>query len=287
MSYTVAVSFDNFYENINLDGDYRSIANTRRDDIVKKLSKDFDILEAFSTGSIPKFTALKNSADVDIMVVLHYGKHIKDKTPTQVLQAVRNSLAEWKTGTRRNGQAVTLSYVTWPNADVVPVSRETDSQGNFQHYNVPNSNDDTWIPSKPKELAATIEAKSTECGPFFRRMIKMAKHWNRIHSDYLTSYHIEILAIRAINGEKSDLTWDVFQFFTEARKLLESFIYYDTGFTDSYLTWDNRQEALRRFDTAIDLSRRAWNLTYGANDDHKGAIALWKQMFGDKFPAYG
>lgn len=287
MPFTVASSFDKLYENINLDGDHRNTANTRRDDIVKKLSKDFDILEAFSTGSIPKFTALKDFADVDIMVVLHYGKHIKDKTPTQVLQAIRNSLAEWKTGTRRNGQAVTLSYVTWPSADIVPVSRKTDSQGNFEHYNVPDSNNDTWIPSRPKELAASIEAKSTECGPFFRRMVKMAKHWNRIHSDYLTSYHIEVLAIRAINGKKSDLTWDIFQFFTEARKLLESNIYYDTGIADNYLTSNNRQEALKRIDTAIDLSRKAWHLTYGDSDDHKRAIALWKQMFGDKFPAYG
>src|SRR5690606_18879778 len=131
-----------------------------------------------------------------------------DKTPTQVLQSIRNSLAEWQTNTRRNGQAVTLSYVTWPDADIVPVGRVMDLHGNFQHYNVPNSINGTWIPSRPKELAATIEAKSTECGPFFRRMIKMAKHWNRIHSDYLTSYHIEVLAIRAINGKKNDLTWD-------------------------------------------------------------------------------
>lgn len=287
MPYTVTFSFEKFYENINLDGDFRGTANTRRDDIVKKLSKDFDILEAFSTGSIPRFTALKEHADVDVMIVLHYEKHIKDKTPTQLLQEVRNSLAEWKTGTRRNGQAVTLSYVTWPDVDVVPVSRVTDALGNFQNYNVPNSNDDTWIASKPKELAAIIEAKSTECGPFFRRMIKMAKHWNRIHSDYLTSYHIEVLAIHAIKGKKSDLTWDIFQFFKEARALLESYLYFDTGFTDDYLTWESRQEVLKRFDTAIDLSRRAWLLTYGSGDDHEGAITLWRQIFGNKFPVYG
>jgi len=287
MPHTVAVSFDKFYENINLDGDFRSTANTRRDDIVKKLGKDFDILEAFSTGSIPKFTALKYSADVDIMVVLHYGKHIKDKTPTQVLQTVRNSLAEWKTGTRRNGQAVTLSYVTWPNADIVPVSRKTDSQGNFLHYNVPDSNNDTWIPSRPKEFAATIEAKSTECGYLFRRMIKMLKHWNCIHSDYLTSYHIEVLAVKAINSPQDDLTWNVFQFFSEARKLLEGYIYYDTGLADDYLKWSDRQEVLKRFDTAVELSRAAWHLTYDKNDDHKGAIAIWKRIFGHKFPAYG
>ena len=79
MPYTVAVSFEKFYENINLDGDFRSIANTRRDDIVKMLEKNFTIVEAFSTGFIPKFTALKSAADVDVMVApmnQHQSRHI-------------------------------------------------------------------------------------------------------------------------------------------------------------------------------------------------------------------
>lgn len=86
MPISVAAAFTQFYENINLDGDYRAMANTRRDDIIKKLSKDFEIIESFSTGSIPKYTALKGSADLDVMVALHFTKHIKDRAPTQVLQ---------------------------------------------------------------------------------------------------------------------------------------------------------------------------------------------------------
>jgi tRNA nucleotidyltransferase (CCA-adding enzyme) len=98
MAYTVAAAFDAFYENINLSGDHRQTANARRDNVVDTLSKKFEIVESFATGSIPKFTALKGQADLDVMVALHYGKHIKDKTPTQVLQDVRAALAEWRTG---------------------------------------------------------------------------------------------------------------------------------------------------------------------------------------------
>ena len=84
MPYTVPISFDTFHDNINLfGGDHRSTANGRRDDIVATLGKSFEIVEAFSTGSIPKFTALKSHADLDVMVALHYGKHIKDNTPTR------------------------------------------------------------------------------------------------------------------------------------------------------------------------------------------------------------
>jgi Second Messenger Oligonucleotide or Dinucleotide Synthetase domain len=120
MAYTVEASFSDFYERINLPGDHRETANARRDRIVDLLKNDFQILEAFGTGSIPKFTALKGRADLDLMVVLHFGKHVRDKAPSIVLQDVRDSLSAYPTDVRKNGQAVTLYYDTWPNVDIRP-----------------------------------------------------------------------------------------------------------------------------------------------------------------------
>jgi len=200
---------------------------------------------------------------------------------------VRDALAEWRTGARKNGQAVTLNYTTWPNVDIVPVSRTVNDDGLILHYNVPDSNTDVWIKSRPKEHAATLEAKASECGNNFRRIIKMIKHWNRIHSDYLQSYHIEVLALNVFSGNLDDTPWCVFQFFSAARKLLEGPLWYDTGLADDYLSWVDRAEVLRRFDTAIDKSRGAWHKTYNDNSDHKGAIDAWQQIFGPKFPNYG
>lgn len=287
MPYTVEASFTSFYDAINLGGEHRETANTRRDDIVRTLSKNFTIVESFSSGSIPKYTALKEHADLDVIVALHYTEHVKDKTPTDVLQNVRDALAEWRTGARKNGQAVTLHYKTWPNVDIVPVSRTTDDAGNVLHYNVPNSNNDTWIVSRPKTHGSTIEAKSSYCGYNFRRIVKMIKHWNRIHSDYLQSYHIEALALRVFEVNLDDTPWNVFQFFKLARPLLTDRLWYDTGFADDYLTWSDRQEVLKRFDIATDKCLAAWHKTYNSNDDHKNAIEIWRQIFGGKFPAYG
>jgi hypothetical protein len=289
MPYTVEVSFDGFYEAINLSGDHREAANKRRDDIVATLEKKFTIVEAFSAGSIPKFTALKAHADLDVIVALHYGKHVKDKTPTQVLQSVRDALAEWRTGARKNGQAVTLYYNTWPNVDIVPVSQSTDSKGNITHYNVPDSNTNVWIASRPKTHAAAIESKASECGQNFRRIIKMVKHWNRTHSDYLQSYHIEVLALKIFSGNLDDTPWNVLRFFDNARSMLASSLYYETGFVDAYLSAADRAEVLKRFGTAHDWALSAWYAAASGNPkpNPKDAIEKWRQLFGDKFPAYG
>ena len=287
MPYTVEGSFTSFFERINLVGDHREIANKRRDDIIGKLRNSFEVLEAFSTGSIPKYTALKEHADLDVIVVLNYTKHIKHKTPTQVLQDVRNALADWRPGARKNGQAVTLKYKTWPSVDIVPVSRTTDELGNVLHYNVPNEHNDTWIVSRPKKHAQTIEAQSSNCGYNFRRIVKMIKHWNRIHGDYLQSYHIEVLALKVFDGRLDDTSWHVFKFFDRAKPLLVERLWYDTGFADDYLDWSDRQRVLKLFDIAISESRIAWHKTYDTNNDHRGAIEIWKRIFGSSFPAYG
>jgi hypothetical protein len=286
MAYTVEASFSDFYDQINLTGDHREIANARRDRIVELLKNDFDILEAFGTGSIPKFTALKGRADLDIMVALHFSKHIKDKAPATVLQNVRNALSQYRTDVRKNGQAVTLYYESWPSVDIVPVSRSVNDAKEVTHYSVPNANNGTWIQARPKRHASTIEAKSS-CGQNFRRIIKMIKHWNIIHSEYLSSYHIEVLALNLFSGNLDATPWHVFQFFQKARLLLENVLWYELGYADDYLTYTDRAEVLKRFDSAIPKSRDAWHLTYDNGNDHKGAIELWKQIFGDKFPAYG
>lgn len=287
MAYTVNYSFTEFYNSINLDGDKRDIANSRKDHIQELLSKNLDIIESFASGSIPRFTALKNHSDVDVIVALNYSKHIENKTPTQVLQNVRDVLGGYKTSVRKNGQAVTLYYKSWPNVDVVPVARVVDSQGNIIHYKVPNENNDTWIISKPKAHSKNIESKATECGCNFRQIIKMIKWWNLTHGDYLQSYHIEVLALKVFSGNIDDTPWNVFQFFKNARSLLTNSLWHDVGYVDDYLSYSDRQEILKRFDYAIEKSKDAWYQTYGNSNNPEKAITLWRHIFGDQFPTYG
>jgi hypothetical protein len=58
------------------------------------------------------------------MAVLHFGKHIKDRLPSEVLLNVKNALGTGRAGEgRRKGQAVTVTFESWPSIDVVPASR--------------------------------------------------------------------------------------------------------------------------------------------------------------------
>lgn len=291
MVYSVGAAFKEFNTAISLDGDKREISSARRDEIVRLLEKELTLLDSFATGSIPKFTAL-NGSDLDLMTVLHFGKHIKDKKPSEVLQAVRDVLAGYRTNVRKNGQAVTLYYKTWPSVDIVPVSRTDNSDGTVNCYNVPDMNAETWIKSRPRRHATTISDMAKSYGSEFRAIIRMMKSWNNGHSQYLQSYHIEVLAVKLLSGVFSNYPWEIYQFFENAYSSVSagdfgSSLWYEDAFVDAYLTYSDRQEAKKRLKTAKDLAKDAWSATSGDNPDQQKAIGLWQRIFGDKFPSYG
>lgn len=287
MPYTVSASFEKFRENIELSGNHRETASERKDRLVSLLGDEFEILDAFPSGSIPRFTAVKEYADLDIIVVLHYGKHIEGKQPSEVLQAVRDCLGEYKTNVRKNGQAVTLYYDTWPNVDVVPVSKTTDNDGSINYYSVPNMNTEGWLKTRPRKHSNALEERNKECGDKFKRIIKMIKWWNHKHGGFLQSFHIEVMALKIFSGELAEYPWNIFQYFDNATTLAASSIWYDTGNADDYLDQKSREAAVDRLKTARDKARDAWYLTYNGKEEHEKAIEKWGQIFGEKFPSYG
>jgi hypothetical protein len=172
--------------------------------------------------------------------------------------------------------------------DIVPVSRRVNDSGNVVYYSIPDMNEEEWIRSKPRKHSAAMSKKNESCGPNFKRIVKMIKWWNHQHSSLLQSYHIEVLALKIYDGDTlDDYSWDVFTFFDKAYDLTDSYLYHDDAFVDDYLDYTKRQEVRKRLNTARSTALSAWHLTYGGNNDHAEAIRLWRQIFGNKFPAYG
>ncbi|CAM5225979.1 SMODS domain-containing nucleotidyltransferase [Alishewanella longhuensis] len=283
MPYTVPVSFDRFIENISVSGNQSETANSRSQSIVNLLDKDFSILEAFPLGSLVSGTSLKGYADADVMLVLHFGNHIDGKSPTQVLQAVRDKLSGYNTRmAKKNGQAVTLYFKTWPNVDIVPAYRFTDN-GTFYCYKIPNMNDDTWIETRPKVHIQNMKAVSSSK----INLVKMIKEWNRKHSSYLSSFHIEVMAL-SYEDFYEDYAWHTFKFFEHMYDKIQYRIPSPSGlggYVDDYLGYTDRQEARKRIEIGLGNSRNAWSAAYNNRD--KDSIEGFGRLFGERFPSYG
>lgn len=283
MPYTIPVSFDKFIENISVSGNQSETASSRSQSIVNLLDKEFSILEAFPLGSLVSGTSLKGHADADVMLVLHYGNHIDGNSPTQVLQAVRDKLSEYNTRmVKKNGQAATLYFKTWPNVDIVPAYRVTDN-GALYCYKIPNMNDDTWIETRPKIHIQNMKSVSSSK----INLVKMIKEWNRKHSSYLSSFHIEVMAL-SYEDFYEDYAWHTFKFFEHMYDKIPYRIPAPSGlggYVDDYLGYTDRQEARQRIETALGNSRNAWSDAYNNRD--KDSIEGFGRLFGERFPSYG
>jgi hypothetical protein len=287
VAWLVDDAFEEFHTRINLPGNHRMTATNRKDWIVRRLNPCFNILDAFAMGSIPKYTALEGHADLDVMVVLHFGEHIKAKTPAQVLNDVRTMLGTGAGSVRRNGQAVTMRFESWPNVDVVPasVTYADELKKTVDHYNIPDMHRGVWLPTRPRKHAKAIEAAASFNGPQFRQVIKMIKDWNRRQPVRLQSYHIEVIALKMLGGF-DDYAWDVYQWFETAQEHIWSCVYEGEDITD-YLAVGERAVVLDQLKRAEKLAGDAWHFTYNGRGRHKEAIACLRQLFGQRFPTYG
>lgn len=284
MAWTTEDAFSRFYDAINLSGDFRDIANRRRDWVLQRLqSNGLNVLEAIPIGSIPRFTALKEHADVDVMAVLHFGQHIENRRPSQVLQTVRDALRSGAAGSlRRDGQAVTVSFTSWPNIDVVPTARVTDA-GQITGYEIPDMHREEWIPTNPPEHGRDIAAASTSRGPNFRQVIKMLKHWNRRQPARLQSYHIEVIALQ-LDTDWSDHSWPLLKWFEAAGPACD-WLWHAGSDVSSYLSYERAYQAKQQLARAASLASEGW---YGAiRNEHRSGIGAFKSIFGQSFPAYG
>ncbi|WP_155637877.1 nucleotidyltransferase [Burkholderia cepacia] len=287
MAYTVDSAFLEFYQRINLSGDFRALAAIRRNHIVGLLGNRFDVIDGFAGGSIPKFTSLK-TADLDIFVVLHFGKHCCNKPPSQVLLAVRQALNA-KPSVRRNGQAVTLKYSSFPDVDVVPVfftSHDGVRYDEALFLNVPDMNTETWIRSRPKDHVGAIDTQAAVCGPNFRKVIKILKHWNSLHGNLLRNYHIECVALQQLTSvDVAALPQAVFVFFRVLASAVLGPYSYDGDQVDNYLAVGERLTLYGKLVQARDAANTAWFMgMLGAGEQ---AINQWRSIFGNQFPSYG
>lgn len=283
MPYTIPVSFDKFIERISITGNQADTAESRCKSIVSLLDKEFNILEAFPLGSLVSGTSLSGFADADVMLVLHYRNHAENKSPTEFLQSVRDKLSQYNTRmAKKNGQAVTLYFKTWPNVDIVPAYRVSDN-GSLYCYKIPNANDNSWIETRPKIHINNMQKVSEHK----IHLIKMIKEWNRKHSSYLSSFHIEVMALSYENFY-GDYAWHVFKFFEHMHTEIQNYIPSPSGldgYVDDYLGSSDRLAASSRIETALAKSRDAWLAHYNNND--KESIEKFGKLFGDRFPSYG
>jgi len=293
MATTVKQSFEELKQNLQITGLQSSTVSTRQNNIREVLEKDLDVSDSFLTGSYSRDTMIAplNETDIDIFIVLHskYYHHYNGQNGGQagLLDLVKRTLLKTYTKTpdiSRNGQAVTINFTDFA-VDVVPGFKR--EGGGFL---IPNSITQGWISTDPKEHVEISNQFNSDHDGDYVPFVKMIKAWNKSHSSFFRSFHLEVLALEILKNVKiSDFPSGVRFYFSKGISLISKKNPDPAGYggdIGSYLdTKEIVQDAVDRFQRAYELSAKAEDL--GNQGDVELAVDKWRVLFGDYFPAYG
>src|SRR6266508_3146554 len=202
MATTIQQSFQQLKTNLEITGLQSSAVSTRQTNVREVMDAGMDVLDSFLTGSYARSTMIAplKEADIDVLVVLNarYYHHYNGQNGGQagLLDLVKRTLLTTYTRTpdiSRNGQAVTIRFDDFV-VDVVPgFYRQGDG------YLIANSISNSWIETDPKKHVELVAASNKIHNGDLVPLIKMIKGWNKGHSSYFRSFHLEVLALAILN----------------------------------------------------------------------------------------
>jgi hypothetical protein len=295
MATTVAQAFQILKSNLEITSLQSSTVSTRQTNVRSVIEAGLKVVDPFSflAGSYMRSTMIAplKEADVDIFVVLDasYYYHFNGQNGGQggLLDLVKQTLKKTYTKTpdiSRNGQAVTVRFDDFV-VDVVPAFNRTGGG-----YLIPNSVRQAWIETDPLRHIELFTAANKARNGDLIPVIKMIKAWNRGHSSYFRSFHLEVLALEILkNVTITDFPSGIRYFFDKARTLVAHQNPDPAGYPGdigAYIDTPQKiQEAGSRFQTAFD---RAFQAEEFARQGYtRTAIEGWQQIFNGYFPAYG
>ena len=161
--------------------------------------------------------------------------------------------------------------------DIAPVFKW--SGGGFA---LPNG-DGGWITTDPEAQAEWYIDKKRSIGQNLTPIVKLARRWNRVHSQRLKSYHLEVIAANSFRTLGSNWRTALNKFFEWApNHIAVTDPAGHFGRLDCYLTASELSAVKSRFKEALDRSNKA--LDAESRGDHAEAKRLWRIELGDEFP---
>jgi hypothetical protein len=280
-AHTLWSAFDQFVDRISVARIGADVLRSRPRGVIDFLQNSgFTIVNHFPSGSLSRGTAIRRHSDLDLMVVLHRRRHVDGKSPSELLHDAHAALAGYRQATaqvRENGQAVTISYGSWPNVDLVPVYAAQDAHG-LLYYNVPDAKLRLWRVSRPHTHARRVQRRIRADGPRFLEVIKLLKWWNKQNGELMHPYRIEVIALEAPMPFPRDYADGLLMWFDTAIAVLDGRLQ-----TAEAVPHQPRAD-LKDLLTAARATCRDTQEHFRAGSNHQLAIEAWARFFGPSFP---
>ncbi|MCP3886034.1 MAG: nucleotidyltransferase [Propionibacteriaceae bacterium] len=288
MTLTTAQAFTQFVNSISLTDTQTLEVSAKRTKTSGYLGEAFPsqstlpLSRCILIGSADRGTLIRPLDDVDVMAEFANKDSIFETyryRSGDFLQRIRTALHASTSishiGAR--GQAVRLFYTSGAHVDIAPVFRR--GGGGFM---LP-SGDGGWIATDPEQQASWMAKRRAVVGTTLTPMVKLAKRWNRVHSERFGSYQIEVMTAAMFSSLSSNYRNALKCFFDWAPNWFD--VQDPAGYGGALsggMTKATRAAATSRLAEAKTRAEKA--LKSEAGGDHAEAKRLWRIELGDEFP---
>jgi hypothetical protein len=271
MATTAAKAMQQFLASIEPTGMQTNVAKGRKNSVAGYLSgtfssgSDMPLCRTVLVGSVAQGTALRPIEDVDVVAVFGNAKDLYEKyryDSKAFLYRVKRALDEYR--------------VEVVGARGLPV----EGGGFF----LP-SGDGRWIQTNPEYDGSWLDERHAALGYHLKNMAKLAKAWNRVHSSWFKSFHLEVMVATAFTSLGSNYRHALSLWFDQPHISVSA--PWKGEALDSYMPFlsNRRQSAQAVLRSSAERAAKA--VAAEGAGDHAEAIRLWRVVFGDSFPAYG
>ncbi len=291
-------SFRTMLSNLNPTEKQRAAIQTTRDTIDQALSNEPNIhlfsseQPSFLTGSYSRYTIIRPLDDIDLYVKIHYGMHAKDKPPRGILILMAKALRRRYIQTRIDvdSPCVVIKFQDY-RFEVVPAVSYTDNE---ELFDIPGRGLESWVSCYPHVPNKWLTSSNHYNNQKFIPLIKILKQWNRANKVGLKSFHIELLTGMVFNNVSEITSYpqgvnDWMYFVSKWVHDNDSPFVLEPGESHTYVDQYMYENKFKLYMTRnkLESGLQKAQLAYYNWLQGKEARAeiLWKQMFGDMFPA--
>jgi len=292
---TIASAFSSYRTNLEITERQESVVSTVRTNVVSALRAEITLHaeESRLIGSYDRQTLTRylKEGDVDIMVILNYGKHAdwynSDGT-VRCLDKFKSVLSAKYPATpmQRDRNCISMQLAEF-RFDVVPAFKNDGGD-----YQIPDSVDKKWLWTNPFTFAEKVTATNKSMGGYFVPLIKMVKGWNRGVGWPIRSFHLECMMVNRYATYAQAYSYDsMLKFWFDALPTYLQGPTYDpvrNQRVDSYLdngaVTSKRQVAISKATAAMRAADKAYGLQAA---DVPASIRNWQALLGEFFPSYG
>lgn len=273
-------------------------------------------------GSFARHTKIRPLDDIDIMVGLwadqcFYAEHtdkitISASTDTARLtgylhddsdcinsrkvinafvSALKNVGQYDKADISRNREAATLKLKSYDwNFDIVPCFQTKEDIYGKSYYLIPDGKGH-WKKTDPRIDRSKIQEQNQRFGGNLLNVIRIVKYWQRRQTmPTMNSYLLETMLLSYYSNRFTCQQWvdlelhDIFNHLASA-VYMPVWDHKNIQGDINGLTYNEKVKISER--CILDAARVSEARRYEAEEDHRASIAIWRNIFGSNFPAYG